>query len=111
STAGYQRAVARILRAGGISLAIYGVLVVLAGYGFARAPEGFVPEQDKGYLVTIVQLPPGASIERTEDVVRRIGGIALAEPGVEHAVQFPGLSINGFTRTSNSAIVFLTLKP
>lgn len=107
---GYQRAVARILRASGISLALYVVLVALAGVGFAYTPEGFVPEQDKGYLVTVVSLPPGASIERTEEVVRQVSDIALSVPGVEHAVQFPGLSINGFTRSSNSAIVFLPLK-
>lgn len=111
SSNGYLNVIRRCFRVGGIMLLVYAGLVGLAGFGFAKAPQGFVPEQDKGYLVTIVSLPPGASIERTEAVVRQIGEIALAEPGVEHAVQFPGLSINGFTRTSNSAVVFLPLKP
>jgi len=107
----YQRGVQKLLRASVIGLLIYGGLVLLAGIGFAKAPGGFVPAQDKGYLVTVVQLPPAASIERTQEVVRRIGEIALREPGVEHAVQFPGLSVNGFTRSSNNAVIFLTLKP
>jgi hydrophobe/amphiphile efflux-1 (HAE1) family protein len=107
----YQRGVKKLLRAGAVGLVVYAGLVLLAGLGFTRAPSGFVPAQDKGYLVTVVQLPPAASIERTQDVVKRIGEIALQVPGVEHAVQFPGLSINGFTRSSNNAVVFLALKP
>jgi hydrophobe/amphiphile efflux-1 (HAE1) family protein len=106
----YQGGVRKIIRLSAIGLIVYGGLLLLTALGFARAPGGFVPEQDKGYLITIVQLPPAASIERTQEVVRRIGEIALQEPGVEHAVQFPGLSINGFTRTSNSAVIFLPLK-
>lgn len=108
---GYQRNVQRILRASGISLLVYGLLVVLTGVGFQNTPEGFVPEQDKGYLVAIAALPPGASIERTEAVVRQIYDIAKTVPGIKHAVQFPGLSINGFTRSSNSAIIFMPLEP
>jgi len=107
----YQNGVRKILRASAVGLVLYVGLVLLAGLGFARAPTGFVPAQDKGYVVTIVQLPPAASIERTQEVVRRVGEIAMQTPGVEHAVQFPGLSINGFTRASNSAVVFLALKP
>ncbi|TGD74162.1 efflux RND transporter permease subunit [Mangrovimicrobium sediminis] len=108
---GYRRGVQRVLRASGISLVVYALLVVAAGWGFKVTPEGFVPEQDKGYLVTIAALPPGASIERTEEVVREIYDIAKTIPGIRHAVQFPGLSINGFTRSSNSAIIFLPLDP
>ncbi len=107
----YQGGVRRVLRFSAISLLVYVGLVALAGVGFAVAPGGFVPAQDKGYVVTVVQLPPAASIERTEQVVRRIGELALEVPGVSHAVQFPGISINGFSRSSNSAVVFLSLKP
>jgi multidrug efflux pump len=74
-------------------------------------PGGFVPGQDKQYLVGFAQLPDGATLDRTEDVIRRMGDIALKQPGVESAVAFPGLSINGFTNSSNSGIVFVTLKP
>ncbi|MFA5938364.1 MAG: multidrug efflux RND transporter permease subunit [Sinimarinibacterium sp.] len=111
SANGYQRGVRKVLRASGIGLAVYAGLLGLTALGFVQAPKGFVPTQDKGYLIAIVQLPPSASIERTEAVVRRIGELALEQPGVAHAVQFPGLSINGFTRTTNFAIVFLPLRP
>jgi multidrug efflux pump len=70
-----------------------------------------VPGQDKQYLVGFAQLPDGATLDRTEEVIRRMGDIALKLPGVESAVAFPGLSINGFTNSSNSGIVFVTLKP
>jgi multidrug efflux pump len=78
---------------------------------FYLVPGGFVPAQDKQYLIGFAQLPDGASLDRTEGVIRRMGEIALAQPGVESAVAFPGLSINGFTNSSNAGIVFATLKP
>jgi hydrophobe/amphiphile efflux-1 (HAE1) family protein len=74
-------------------------------------PRGFVPSQDKQYLVAIAQLPDAASLDRTEAVVRRMADIALAQEGVEGAVQFPGLSVNGFVNKPNSAVVFIKLKP
>ena len=110
-SARYRGMVSRLLRAGAVGLVCYVGLAALGVFGFAKAPIGFVPAQDKGYLVTVIQLPPGASIERTEAVVREVSDIGLKEPGIEHAVEFPGLSINGFTRVSNSAVVFFTLKP
>jgi multidrug efflux pump len=108
---GYLRSVARIVRAGGIALVVYGGLIGLAWLGFATTPTGFVPPQDKQYLVAFAQLPDAATLDRTEDVIKRMGEIALKQPGVEHAVSFPGLSINGFTNSPNSGIVFATLKP
>ena len=78
---------------------------------FKAVPGGFVPGQDKQYLVGFAQLPDGATLDRTEEVIRRMGDIALKQPGVESAVAFPGLSINGFTNSSNAGIVFVTLKP
>ncbi|GBG03476.1 multidrug efflux RND transporter permease subunit [Azospira sp. I13] len=74
-------------------------------------PGGFVPGQDKQYLVSFTQLPNGASLDRTEAVIRKMSEIALAQPGVEHAIAFPGLSINGFTNSSSAGIVFVGLKP
>ncbi len=111
ASSSYQRGVGRILRASAISLAVYGLLVAAAGISFQQTPEGFVPEQDKGYLISVVSLPPGASIERTEEVAREIWHHAREIPGFRHAVQFPGLSINGFARGSNSAVIFLPLEP
>ena len=91
----------------GVYLALIGVT-----YGLFKAvPGGFVPGQDKQYLVGFAQLPDGATLDRTEDVIRRMSDIALKHPGVESAVAFPGLSINGFTNSSNAGIVFVTLKP
>ncbi|HEY4066405.1 MAG TPA: efflux RND transporter permease subunit, partial [Burkholderiaceae bacterium] len=93
--------------------AMLGVYVVLAAATlglFHAVPHGFVPQQDKQYLIGFAQLPDGATLDRTEDVIRRMGDITLKQPGVEHAVSFPGLSINGFTNSSNSGIVFVTLK-
>ncbi|WP_317931101.1 multidrug efflux RND transporter permease subunit [Halioxenophilus sp. WMMB6] len=108
---GYLGVVKRTFRVKGLMVAVYVGLVALAQFSFEQSPKGFVPEQDKGYLINVITLPPGASIERTEAVVQQVGEIALATPGVAHAIQFSGLSINGFTRTSNSAIVFLPLLP
>ena len=66
-----------------------------------------MPGQDKQYLVGFAQLPDGATLDRTEEVIRRMGEIALKTPGVEKRDAFPGLSINGFTNSSNSGIVFV----
>ncbi|MBS0373773.1 MAG: multidrug efflux RND transporter permease subunit [Proteobacteria bacterium] len=107
----YVGVVSRVVRAGGIVLFVYGGLIALTYAGFAHAPTGFVPSQDKQYLVGFAQLPDAATLDRTESVIRRMDEIALKQPGVEHAVAFPGLSINGFTNSPNSGIVFVTLKP
>jgi len=111
SADGYVGGVKKILRFSGIALVLYAGLVGLAFLGFAKVPSGFVPTQDKQYLVSFAQLPDAASLDRTEGVIRRMGDIALAQPGVENAIQFPGLSINGFTNSTNSGIVFVALKP
>ncbi|HWS64146.1 MAG TPA: multidrug efflux RND transporter permease subunit [Steroidobacteraceae bacterium] len=111
ASGGYLQGVARIVRVGGIALAVYGGLIGLAWLGFATTPTGFVPPQDKQYLVAFAQLPDAATLDRTEDVIKRMGEIALKQPGVANAVSFPGLSINGFTNSPNSGIVFTPLKP
>lgn len=108
---GYVGGVKRVLGKGSAALVLYAGLVVLAFVGFAHVPTGFVPPQDKQYLVSFAQLPDAASLDRTEDVIRRMSDVALKQPGVESAVAFPGLSINGFTNSTNSGIVFVTLKP
>jgi hydrophobe/amphiphile efflux-1 (HAE1) family protein len=107
----YARAAGYTVRRTGISVAVYGGLVLLTLLGFATVPSGFIPAQDKDYLVGVVQLPPAASLDRTEAVVRRMGEIALTQPGVRHAVQFAGLNINGLTNNSSAAAVFFALDP
>lgn len=111
ASSGYGTLVSRTVRSGGIALVVYAGLIVLTVLGFSRVPTGFVPTQDKGYLVSFAQLPNGATLDRTEDVIRKMSDMALKHPGVQSAVAFPGLSINGFTNSPNSGIVFATLKP
>lgn len=92
-------------------LLVYAVLVAGALWAFRSVPSGFVPAQDKYYLVGIVQLPPGASLDRTEAVTRQVTEIALAQPGIESVVAFPGISINGFVNSPNTAVIFTMLDP
>ena len=108
---GYVGTVRRVIRGSGIALLLYAGLMVLTFFGFSSTPTGFVPGQDKQYLVAFAQLPDAASLDRTEDVIKRMSDLALKQPGVESAVAFPGLSINGFTNSPNAGIVFVTLKP
>ncbi|AWN48694.1 multidrug efflux RND transporter permease subunit [Methylobacterium terrae] len=108
---GYGRGVGGVISRKGAMMVVYLVLVGVTALLFRQIPGGFVPGQDKQYLVGFAQLPDGATLDRTEEVIRRMSEIALKEPGVESAVAFPGLSINGFTNSSNSGIVFSTLKP
>lgn len=106
----YGKSVGGLLSRKSIVMVVY---LALAGatYGlFNAVPGGFVPAQDKQYLIGFAQLPDAASLDRTEDVIKRMSDIALAQPGVAHAIAFPGLSINGFTNSSNAGIVFVTLK-
>jgi hydrophobe/amphiphile efflux-1 (HAE1) family protein len=106
---GYAGALSLTMRHGGIALAIYAGLIVLTWFGFNSTPAGFIPAMDKQYLVAVAQLPPAASLDRTEAVTRRISDIALKQPGVSHAVEFAGMSVNGFTQSSSAALVFFPL--
>ena len=107
----YVKGVSRAMRLAGVTGLVYAGLVALAWMGFANVPAGFVPPQDKYYLVGIAQLPNGASLDRTESVVREMTRLALDQPGVESVVAFPGLSINGFISSPNAAVLFAMLDP
>jgi multidrug efflux pump len=107
----YGSGVTGVLQRKTIMLVIYAALIGTALYLFHIVPAGFVPPQDKQYLVSFAQLPAAATLDRTEEVIRKMSEIALKDPNVESAVAFPGLSINGFTNSSNAGIVFVTLKP
>ncbi|MGO4741689.1 efflux RND transporter permease subunit [Bosea sp. 2KB_26] len=107
----YVGAARRAIRISGVILALYAGLVGMTWMGFQSIPTGFVPAQDKYYLVGIAQLPSGASLDRTEAVVKEMSRIAMAEPGVESIVAFPGLSVNGFVNLPNAAVVFAMLDP
>jgi multidrug efflux pump len=105
----YVGIVKRTIRLSFIALLLYGGLVWATWKGFQIVPDGFVPAQDKQYLVGFAQLPEGASLDRTEEVMKRMSQIALDHPGVKDAIAFPGLSIQGFTISPNAGIVFVGL--
>jgi multidrug efflux pump len=106
----YRNGVARILNWKSVVLVFYVALIGLTGFMFWYVPGGYIPPQDKQFLVGIVSLPSGASLDRTESVIRRMGDIIGKQPGVDHAVQFSGLSISNFTTSPHTGIVFLPLK-
>jgi multidrug efflux pump len=110
SAKGYSGGVRRVLSRKSVIMVVYALMLGATFYLFKAVPSGFVPAQDKQYLVGFAQLPDGATLDRTEDVIRRMSDIAMKEPGVESAVAFPGLSIAGFSNSSNAGIVFSTLK-
>lgn len=106
---GYGWLVKKVIRFGALVGIMYIALLGLTGVQFATTPSGYVPGQDKQYLVAFAQLPDAASLERTESVIKEMSSIALEQPGVISSVAFPGLNINGFTNSPNSGIVFTTL--
>jgi multidrug efflux pump len=107
----YAGGVARTLRVAAVAVVVYVGMIGLTFAGFGWVPQGFIPTQDKGYLVAFAQLPDAATLDRTDQVVRTMTGIAREHPGVEGALGFPGLSVNGFVNASNTGIVFVMLKP
>ena len=107
----YQSRLSRVLDHKKRALTVYGLLVLLTYIMFNIVPTGFIPTQDKQFLIAFAQLPDGASLERTDSVIRRMSDILLKQDGIEGAVAFPGLSIQGFSNSSNAGIVFATLKP
>ena len=93
-----------------LMMSIFTVLVGITMYSFMLVPPGYIPAQDKQYLISFAQLPTGSTLERTENVMRRMADAAMAEEGVVSAVQFPGLSVNGFVNSASAGIVFVTLE-
>jgi multidrug efflux pump len=108
---GYGHGVRRITAIRGTVLAIFGLLLACTWGIFQIVPGGFIPPQDKQYLIGIVQLPDAASLDRTESVVRRMSQLAKETPGVDHVIGFSGLSVQGFVNLSNAAVLFFPLKP
>jgi HAE1 family hydrophobic/amphiphilic exporter-1 len=107
----FGRLSARLIRAAGLVLVAYAALIGLTGWQFSRAPTGFIPELDQGYLITVLQLPPGASLARTDKVVREAAQIILGTPGVRNAVEFAGLDGASLTNASNAGTIFSGLLP
>lgn len=107
----YQQRLNSVLGNKKRALLVYLILIGITVAMFKIVPTGFIPTQDKQYLVAFAQLPDGASLERTDSVIRTMSDIMLKQEGVEGAVAFPGLSIQGFSNSSNAGIVFASLKP
>jgi multidrug efflux pump len=107
----YGKGVTGVVNRKALMMGVYVVLLAGAVLMGKVVPGGFVPAQDKEYLISFAQLPNGASLDRTEAVIRQMTDIARKTPGVQSAVEFPGLSVNGFTNSSSAGIVFVTLKP
>ena len=106
----YTSGVKKLIRLSFFVIIIYAGLLGLTYHQFDTTPKGYIPSQDKQYLVSFAQLPDAASLNRTEEVMQEMSRIVLEHPGVQSAVAFPGLSINGFTNSSNSGILFVPLK-
>jgi len=101
----------RLLRIAVIMLFIYAGLIALTAQQFQKTPTGFIPQQDQGYMITVFQLPPGASLTRTDEVIRHATALLMDMPEVAHAAGFAGF--NGATRTnaSNAGAIFVPLIP
>ena len=108
---GYARSVGWLIRRSAIGLGLYAVLLGLTVLGFRSIPTGFIPAQDKGYLIVVIQLPDGASLDRTDAVVRRASDIILATPGVNFTVAFAGFSGATRANSSNAGAIFVGPKP
>ena len=107
----YEGAVSRALGKRGAVFAVYVVLLIGAGAMFKAVPAGFIPVQDKLYLIAGVKMPEGASIERTDAVLEKMAKLAMEVEGVQDEIAFPGLNPLQFTNTPNSGVVFFNLKP
>jgi multidrug efflux pump len=107
----YQGAVSKALGRRGAVFVVYAVLLVATGLMFKAVPPGFIPTQDKGYLIAGVKLPEGSSIARTDALLRKVTEIAMQTEGVEHSISFPGLNALQFTNTPNTGVAFLSLEP
>ncbi|BEN20427.1 multidrug efflux RND transporter permease subunit SdeB [Serratia marcescens] len=106
----YQRGVSRVLGRRGSVFVVYLLLLAAAGVMFKTVPGGFIPTQDKLYLIGGVKMPEGASLERTDAVIRKMSAIGLSVDGVTDAVAFPGLNALQFTNTPNTGTVFFALE-
>jgi len=111
SSSEYQGRIGGLLAHRGRVFAVYAVLLLATGLVFAWVPRGFIPIQDKLYLIAGVKLPEGASIERTDAALKKVAEAARSIDGVAHEVAFPGLNPLQFTNTPNSGVVFFPLKP
>jgi len=107
--AGYGSVLKKLVRTGGVVLVVYAGLLVATGGAFRLTPGGFIPDQDQAYLIGVVNLPQGSSLERTDAVVKKAAEIGLGVEGVAHAAEFAGFNGATFTNASNSGAIFFPL--
>ncbi|MGQ3674770.1 efflux RND transporter permease subunit [Xanthobacter sp. TB0139] len=108
---GYAWLTARLVRGVALMLVLYAGLFAFGGWIFTSTPQGFIPMQDRGYLIVASQLPPGAAMQRTEDVMTRAGDLVMGTPGVGHIVNIVGFSGATFTNAPNAGAMFVILEP
>ena len=107
----YGRLTARLVRGSAIVLIVYVGLLALTGWRITATPTGFIPDQDQGVLIGVVQLPAGASLERTDTTLQRVRDIVTRMGGVESVAAFAGLDGSSFSAASNAGTMFIRLKP
>ncbi|TWB37552.1 efflux RND transporter permease subunit [Nitrospirillum pindoramense] len=107
----YGRLTGHLVRLATVVLVVYAGLIVLGGGLISRTPTGFIPSQDQGYFITVIQLPPGSSLSRTDAVLRRAQTLLAARPGVAHTVGFAGFDGATYTNAPNAGAVFVVTKP
>ena len=110
ATSVYSRVVAWCCRGAAIALLVYGVLLLATGYLFQQVPSGFIPTQDKGYLLCFAQLPEGASLERTQKVIEEAGRLSREVPGVKATVEFPGFNPLIGANLPNAGAMYISLE-
>jgi HAE1 family hydrophobic/amphiphilic exporter-1 len=108
---GYARLIERLVAHSGVSVIVALVLIAIGGYGLSRVPTGFLPIEDQGYLLAAVQLPDGASLDRTQRVMAQVGEIAGKTPGVEHVLTISGISaLDNSASLANAGVGYIVLK-
>src|SRR5438132_5018228 len=110
-THGYAGAVDRVLGRPRAWLAVFGVMIVLAGVLWRRVPSAFIPTEDKGYFAVALQLPDGASLQRTQNVIKTVESFLKQEPAVQNVVALAGLDILSRSNQTNGAVIFVRLAP
>jgi hydrophobe/amphiphile efflux-1 (HAE1) family protein len=110
-SAGYAALTRRVLRVSVVMLLVYAALIGLTYVQFGRTPSGFIPAMDRAYFIAAISLPPGSSLARTDQVLRKASEMVLTQPGVAHAVAFAGFDGATFTTAPNAGVIFVTLQP
>ncbi|MGS2740430.1 efflux RND transporter permease subunit [Sinomicrobium sp. M5D2P17] len=105
----YGKAVQKLVRTSTMVMMIYFGLIMLTGFEFNRVPQGFIPAMDQQYFISVIQLPPGSSLSRTDNVVKEVLDISLEIDGIENAISFTGFDPTSNTNASHSAVVFQVL--